>query len=248
MSLLDSGSSNCVVSPATARRWGYYVPEEPSGHGSMSMAYGTETPIYGWTGALRVYSPFHLLPSDGSARITALPPMNCPVADISEDVIVGYNYIEPLQGGFARDGVQRCFRFSISPAPGAPTVLVPLVGPPLPSTKHYAMKDGYAGTKFETFNTISSASASDGDPHRRLHGAKSQRKTAMRLLQYQQDFPQMVTRVDFRVQQHMTAHHYSRNRSPNRPRIHGATQPGREFWNDSRASSNRRTACHPSVS
>ena len=71
MSLLDSGSSNCVVSPATARRWGYYVPEEPGGHGSMTVADGTETPIYGWTGALRVSPPFHLLPSDGSARITA---------------------------------------------------------------------------------------------------------------------------------------------------------------------------------
>ena len=91
MSLLDSGSSDCVVSPATAPRWGYYVPEEPSGHALMTVADGTETPIYGCTGALRVYPPYHLLPSDGSARITALPPMNCLVADISEDVIVGYD-------------------------------------------------------------------------------------------------------------------------------------------------------------
>ena len=98
MSLLDSGSSNCVASPATARRWGYYDPAEPGGHGSMTVADGTDSHIYGWTGALRVYPPFHLLPSDGSARITALPPMNCLVADISEDVIVGYDYIEPLQG------------------------------------------------------------------------------------------------------------------------------------------------------
>ena len=72
----------------------------------MTVADGSNTPIYGWTGDLRVRPPYHLLPSDGSARVTALSPMTCLVADISEDMIVGFDYIKPLQGGFARDGAQ----------------------------------------------------------------------------------------------------------------------------------------------
>jgi len=102
-SLWDSGSSNCIASPATARRWGYYVPGKPTGHGTMAVADGSTTAIYGWTGNLRVRPPTHLIPSDNSARVTALPPMICLVADISEDLIVGFDYIEPMRGGFDRD-------------------------------------------------------------------------------------------------------------------------------------------------
>jgi len=101
--LWDSGSSNCIASPATARRFGYYVPDKPVGHGTMAVADGSETAIYGWTGNLRVRPPTHLTPSDGSDRVTALPPMICLVADISEDLIVGFDYIKPMRGGFDRD-------------------------------------------------------------------------------------------------------------------------------------------------
>jgi len=99
--LWDTGSSHCILSPVAARRLGFYVPDEPDGHGSMAVADGLTTGIYGWTHQLRVRPPTHLAPSDGAlALITRLPAMSCLVADISEDVIIGIDYILPLSGGF----------------------------------------------------------------------------------------------------------------------------------------------------
>ena len=118
--------------------------------------------------------------------------------------MVGYDFIEPLQGGFARDGTKRCFRLFVSPAPGGPTVLIPLLAPPLPSTEHYALEDGYRGTKVEAFNTtMSSDDAGDTSQRRSGIGLKKQRNTAISLLQYQRDYPQMVTQAALRVQEHM---------------------------------------------
>jgi len=100
--LWDTGASHSILSPAAARRLGFAVHESPDGHGTMKVANGASTSIYGWTSAIRVKPPRHLQASDGSrARVTALSPLRCLVADISEDVIVGFDYIIPLQGGFA---------------------------------------------------------------------------------------------------------------------------------------------------
>jgi len=79
--LCDSGASNCVMSPRAARGLGYYVPEQAEGHGTMKVADGSSAPIYGWTSSIRVRPPTHLPASDGSGRITALPPMHFLVAD-----------------------------------------------------------------------------------------------------------------------------------------------------------------------
>jgi hypothetical protein len=65
------------------------------------------------------------------------------------------------------------------------------------------MEDGVAGTKFEVFNTVSGAGASAHSPHRTTNSAKRKRSSAMKLLQYQRDFPQVVKKVDFRIQEHM---------------------------------------------
>ena len=74
--LWETGASHSILSPAAARRLGYAVPESPDGHGSMKVASGASTSIYGWTSAIRVKPPRHLQASDGSrARITALPPL-----------------------------------------------------------------------------------------------------------------------------------------------------------------------------
>ena len=108
--LCDSGASNCVMSPRAARGLGYYVPDQAEGHGTMKVADGSSAPIYGWTTAIRVRPPTHLAASDGSGRITTLPPMHFLVADISEDVIMGFDYIQPLSGGFAKDATGNCFR------------------------------------------------------------------------------------------------------------------------------------------
>ena len=127
--LCDSGASHCVMSPAYARHLGCEVPEKPERHGSMTVADGSAAPIYGWTPEIRVRPPTHLKTSDGSQKmITALPTMRCLVADISEDVIMGFNYILPLEGGFTSDVGGNYFRLSSSPEVGSPTVKIPLVG------------------------------------------------------------------------------------------------------------------------
>ena len=43
--------------------------------------------------------------------------MQCLMADIAEDVIVGVNYIKPLQGGFATVGNLSFFRLAINRRP-----------------------------------------------------------------------------------------------------------------------------------
>ena len=74
--LCDTGASHCVMSPACARTLGCEVPKEASGHGTMTVADGSKTPIYGWTRKLRVRPPTHLRDSTGGQRlVTALPSM-----------------------------------------------------------------------------------------------------------------------------------------------------------------------------
>ena len=74
--LWDTGSSHCVVSPATARTLGFAVPDTATGHGTMRVADGSSTGIYGWTGGLRVHPPRHLADSTGRQKhVTHLPPM-----------------------------------------------------------------------------------------------------------------------------------------------------------------------------
>jgi hypothetical protein len=205
--LWDTGSSNCIASPATARRWGYHVPDKPTGHGTMVVADGSTTGIYGWTGSIRVRPPTHLIPSDNSARVTALQPMVCLVADISEDLIVGFDYIEPMRGGFDRVGSQRCFRLAVTTADGSPTVMIPLIGAPSPSDTHYALDDGYAGTTVQAFSNKISAAAGHptgpSSPRASTFSAKKQRAQAAKRFQYKCDHPHMVTQVDMRVQGHM---------------------------------------------
>ena len=79
-------------------------------------------------------SPTDLADNKGArALITHLPPMQCMVADIAEDVIVGVNYIKPLQGGFATVGNLSFFRLAVDRRSEAPTVLVPLIGETRPA-------------------------------------------------------------------------------------------------------------------
>ena len=99
------------MSPAFARTLGCEVPKEASGHGSMTVADGSKAPNYGWTPELRVRPPTHFRDSAGGQKlVTTLPYMRCLVADISEDVIMGFNYILPLQGGFASDDAGNYFK------------------------------------------------------------------------------------------------------------------------------------------
>ena len=150
--LWDTGSSHCMMSPATARTLGFAVPDTAAGHGTMRVADGTSTGIYGWTGELRVYPPRHLADNLGTrALITHLPPMQCLVAEIAEDVIVGVNYIKPLPGGFATVGNLSFFRLAIDRRPEAPTVLVPLVGQNTACSVHFEVDDGAGGPMVRTF-------------------------------------------------------------------------------------------------
>jgi len=150
--LCDSGASHCVMSPRAARGLGYYVPDEPEGeHGTMKVADGSTAPIYGWTKAVRVHPPTHLPASDGSGRITSLPPMHFLVADISEDVIMGFDYIQPLDGGFAKTVSGNCFRLANSSKMGAPTVNIPVVGQTEASSiTHHTLDRGPQGPAIET--------------------------------------------------------------------------------------------------
>ena len=124
--LWDSGSSHCVLSPRAARRLGFVFPDNPEGHGTMTVADGSTTLIYGWTSAIRVAPPHHLRSSSGSLPlVTHLASMQCLVADISEDVIIGFDYILPLQGGFCREQGRDYFRLASTAAAEAPAVCIP---------------------------------------------------------------------------------------------------------------------------
>ena len=102
--LWDSGTSHCVLSPRAARRLGFVFPDNPGGHGTMTVADGSSTLIYSWTTTVRVCPPSHLTSSSGSLPLaTHLPFMQCLVADISEDVIIGFDYILPSHGQFFED-------------------------------------------------------------------------------------------------------------------------------------------------
>ena len=82
--LWDSGSSHCVLSPRAARRLGFVFLDNPEGHGTMTVADGSTTLIYGWTSDIRVSPPHHLRSSSGSLPlVTHLASMQCLVADIS---------------------------------------------------------------------------------------------------------------------------------------------------------------------
>ena len=126
--LWDSGSSHCVLSPRAARRLGFVFPDNPEGHGTMTVADGSTTLIYGWTSAIRVAPPHHLRSSSGSLPlVTHLASMQCLVADISEDVIIGFDYILPSHGQFFEDiKGQRFFQLCPGREPASPTVKIPL--------------------------------------------------------------------------------------------------------------------------
>ena len=112
----------------------------------MKVANGASAKIYGWTKGLRVRPPQHLEPSDGpTLRISSLPSMRCLVAEISEDVIIGFDYILPLQGGFCQHQGRDCFRMACSQAPEAPTVCIPLLGRPTGAITHFELDSGFAG-------------------------------------------------------------------------------------------------------
>ena len=139
-SFWDSGSSNCIASPAYVRSLGYEVPGEPDGHGTMTVTDGSQTKIYGWTYDLRVRPPTHLPSSDKTAGtlVTSLPSMRCLVADISEDLIIGIDYIQLLQGVFTTVNGVDSFRLSTSTEEDAPTVDIPLLNQRPPISTHYS--------------------------------------------------------------------------------------------------------------
>jgi hypothetical protein len=96
---------------------GFHVDVIPGDHGSVKVDKDTTTSTYGWTAPIRIHLPVHLQRSDGDRRlITKLPPMTCLVADIAEDVIIGYDYILPLQGGVAKTRTMNCLHICLSEA------------------------------------------------------------------------------------------------------------------------------------
>jgi len=184
--LWDSGSSHYVISPKTARRLGFAVSDTPGGHGTMTVADGSTTLIYGWTTAIWVRPPYHLPCSDGLRPLaTSLPPMRCLVADISEDVIVGFDYILPSHGGFIEDiKGQRFFKLASTHGDGSRTVNIPLIGKSEGYDTHYSVKDGFHGPMVETY----SCSA---------YGSNKKHQSDLQdLLQYQQQYPHMVTQIE----------------------------------------------------
>ena len=140
------------MSPATARRLGYGMPDKAEGHGPMMVAGRSAAPIHGWTTDVQVRPPTHLTASDGSRKlITALSYMRCQVADISEDTIMGFDYILPLQGGFTTDHTENCFRLATFSSPCAPTVNIPLVGQTeATSVTHHTLDHGPQGPAIDT--------------------------------------------------------------------------------------------------
>jgi hypothetical protein len=72
--------------------------------------------------------------------------MRCLVADISEDVIMGFNYILPLQGGFASDDAGNYFKLCTSTDAQSPSVNIPLVGQTeAGSVRHHRFENGPTG-------------------------------------------------------------------------------------------------------
>jgi hypothetical protein len=70
----------------------------------MTVADGSSTSTYCWTTAVRVSPPYHFTSSSGlRSLVTHLPTMQCLVADISEDVILGFDYILPSHGQFLKN-------------------------------------------------------------------------------------------------------------------------------------------------
>ena len=168
----------------------------------MRVADGSSTGIYGWTGELRVHPPRHLADNLGTrALITHLPPMQCLVADIAEDVIVGVNYIKPLQGGFATVGNLSFFRLAFNRRPEAPTVLVPLVGQNKACSVHFEVDDGASGPLVKTFmcNTCQAQPPDHPGEAPAVKSSPKQRAAAIDLLQYARRYPHMVTQVEWNI-------------------------------------------------
>jgi hypothetical protein len=184
----------------------------------MTVTDGSAAPIYGWTPEIRVRPPTHLRSSDkGQKLVTALPPMRCLVADISEDVIMGFKYIPPLQGGFATDDAGNYFRLAVSSALDSPTVNIPLVGQSeSASVKHHRFENGPTGPSIHTSPSELSPPGPDSEEEPdtdTLSGAPvvlggrstaKDRKEAIELLQYAKDNPHMVTQVEWLVHEAMT--------------------------------------------
>jgi hypothetical protein len=143
--------------------------------------------------------------------------MRCLVADISEDVIMGFNYILPLHGGFATDDAGNYFRLCTSAAPKSPTVNIPLVGQcEAASGRHHRFEEGPIGHSVYTFesdlNPLGPDDEDDPDTDTLsgapvLLGGRSTTKVrdeAIQLLQYAKDNPHMVTQVEWLVHEDMT--------------------------------------------
>ena len=202
--LWDSGATNCILSAPTARRLGYNVPEHPTGHGSMKVANGASANIYGWTKGIRIRPSEHLDPGDGSGRlVTSLASMRCLVADICEDVIIGFDYIDPMRGGFERENGKGCFRLACDAADDAPKVNIPLLGfLPTGPIRHYELDNGFGGPSVRSDrcsanHIMAPAGPRAASPGRRSN-TKKDRAEAMELMQYIQDNPHMVTSVEWR--------------------------------------------------
>ena len=73
---------------------------------------------------------------------------------ISEDVIMGFNNILPLQGGLSSDDAGKFFRLSTSLTAGSPTVNIPLAGQTeATSVTHRKLERGPLGPSIKTFLT-----------------------------------------------------------------------------------------------
>ena len=67
---------------------------------------------------------------------------------------MGFDYIQPLSGGFAKDTTGNCFRLANSPVIGAPTVNIPFVGQTeATSITHHTLDRGPQGPAIETFHS-----------------------------------------------------------------------------------------------
>jgi len=150
-----------------------------------------------------VRPPRHLADNLGTrALITHLPPIQCLVADIAEDVIMGVNYIKQLHGGFATVGNLSFFRLAIDRRSEAPTVLLPLIGQDQACSVHFEVDDGIGGPTVGAFTCNTCQNNTPGGtsvPVAARTTSPKHRAAAIDLLQYTHRYPHMVTQVEWQV-------------------------------------------------